>query len=118
MSQATVLSIATSNTIVKGKFVAQFFVVDQDGNLVGAKAHATEEAASAELGSLKYFAQGMDFAKAVSKPDAKPQALASKANVVAAYLLYLEVGAPKVEVEAEATTETAATETASAEEEF
>jgi len=84
----SLLKIITTQTVVAGKFKDQFIVVDADGNLIGKKAHGTKADAEAELGTLKYFAEGLSFAKATSPADATAQGLNTKANVVAAYLLY------------------------------
>jgi len=94
----SLLQIKQSQTVVAKKFVPQFFVVDNEGNLVGSKAHPTEAEAVAEMGTLKYFAEGLEFAKATSGPDAKPQGLNSKANTVAAYLMYKDQQAAGEEV--------------------
>lgn len=95
---SSLLKIATLTTVIAKKFVTQYAVVDTAGELVGVKAHATEAEAVAELGTLKYFAEGLEFAKATSGPDAKPQGLNSKANTVAAYLMYKDQQAAGEEV--------------------
>lgn len=117
----TKLVIKTLETVVAGKFVSQFVVVDESGNLIGSKAHKTDLEAQAELGGLKYYAVGLEFARATAKEGATDKSLVGKANIVAAYLMYqeqLESGeAPAETVEEsveESTEEVAATE----EEEF
>lgn len=98
MSNSIVLSVITLQTVVAGKFKSSFAVVDQSGELIGSKAHATEAEAQLELGSLKYFAKGMEFARATAKEGTVDKALVGKANVVAAYLMYQEqLDAPAVE---------------------
>ena len=84
------LIIASSQTVVAGKFVSQFFVTDEAGNLVGSKAHRTEDAAREELGSLKYYARGLEFARATAAEGASEKSLVGKANVAAAYLIWAE----------------------------
>ena len=90
MSEAIVLSITTLTTVVAGKFKTSYAVVDQDGNLVGTKAHATEVEAQAELGSLKFYTEGLAFARATAKEGTADKSLVGKANLVAAYLMYKE----------------------------
>lgn len=106
MSNA-LLKIAVGQTVVGGKFVSQYFVTDLEGNLVGAKAYKSEAEAEVELGTLKYFAEGLAFAKATSPADAKAQGLNTKANTVAAYLLYKDQQAAGVETEVPASEEVA-----------
>ena len=89
-TSAIVLSILTLTTVVAGKFKESFCVADQDGALIGTKAHATSAEAELELGSLKYFTAGMDFARATAKEGTADKSLVGKANVVAAYLMYQE----------------------------
>ena len=89
------LVIKTLSTVVAGKFVDQFVVIDGEGNLIGKKAHRTQEEAQAELGSLKYYAEGLAFARATAPEGTADKALVGKANVVAAYLMWKE--APAVE---------------------
>lgn len=101
-NKAIVLSILTMTTVVAGKFKESFAVVDGDNNLVGSKAHATEAEATIELGSLKFYAEGLSFARATAKDGANDKSLVGKANVVASYLMYLEqketeAAAPAVE---------------------
>lgn len=100
MSQLVIKEI---QTVVAGAFVSQFVVVDQSGNLLGKKAHKTEAEAQAELGTLKYYAQGLAFAKATAPEGTADKALVGKANIVAAYLLWVEDSAA-----AESTEETEA----------
>lgn len=110
-----VLSILPLTTVVAGKFVTSYAVVDQAGELVGAKSHKTEAEAQAELGSLKYYTTGLEFARATAPEGVSDKALVSKANVVAAFLLYqekLEAG----ETEAPAETEEATVATDESEE--
>lgn len=90
MSNSIVLSIAALQSVVAGKFVTNFAVVDEQGNLVGAKAHKTEAEAKVELGSLKYYAEGLAFARSTAKEGTTDKALVGKANIVAAYLIYKE----------------------------
>lgn len=116
MSKIT-LSIKTLPQVVAGKFVDTFAVVDQDGNLVGSKAHRDPESAEAELGSLKYFSKGLEFARATAPEGTAEKALVGKANTVAAYLIWLEKdGEP--EVSEETPEDTVAEEAASEEEDF
>lgn len=110
MSNAIVLSIAALQSVVAGKFVTNFAVVDGDGNLVGSKAHKTEAEAQVELGSLKYYATGLEFARATAKEGTTDKALVGKANIVAAFLIYQEQPAETVE-----TTEAPVAEAASEE---
>ncbi|WLJ89337.1 hypothetical protein [Vibrio phage vB_ValA_R15Z] len=84
------LVIKSLQTVVAGKFVDQFVVVDEAGNLVGSKAHKTEAEAQAELGGLKYYAEGLTFARATAAEGATEKSMVAKANVVAAYLMYKE----------------------------
>ncbi|WWT42337.1 hypothetical protein [Vibrio phage Va-ZX-1] len=84
------LVIKSLQTVVAGKFVDQFVVVDEAGNLVGSKAHKTEAEAQAELGGLKYYAEGLEFARATAPDTATEKSMVAKANVVAAYLMYKE----------------------------
>ena len=90
MSDSIVLSILALTTVVAGKFKTSFAVVDQEGNLVGTKAHATEAEAQAELGSLKFYTEGLAFARATAKEGTADKSLVGKANLVAAYLMYKE----------------------------
>ncbi len=108
MSNTIVLSIIALTTVVAGKFKESFAVVDQSGELIGTKAHATREEAEVELGTLKYFAAGMDFARATAKEGTADKALVGKANTVAAYLIYkeqLEAAPVEAEVVAEVVAE-------------
>lgn len=111
------LQIKTLPQVVAGKFVDTFAVVDAEGNLIGSKAHRSIEEAEAELGGLKYYAQGLEFAKATAPEGAHEKSLVGKANVVASYLLWVEKSESG---EAEEATETAeaSTEAATQEEEF
>uniref|UniRef100_A0AAU6W0T4 Uncharacterized protein n=1 Tax=Pseudomonas phage Ulina01 TaxID=3138549 RepID=A0AAU6W0T4_9CAUD len=94
-AQAVTLIVKTLATVVAGKFVDQFVVIDQaSGELVGKKAHKTEAEANAELGGLKYFAEGLSFARATAAEGSTDKGLIAKANVVAAYLMFKEVGVP------------------------
>lgn len=77
-------------TVVAGKFVESFAVVDGEGNLIGTKAHKTRAEAEVELGSLKYYAEGLAFARATAKEGVTDKALVGKANIVAAYLMFKE----------------------------
>lgn len=105
MSTEIKLSIKVFPQVVAKKFVDTFVVVDQEGNLVGTKAHATREAAEAELGSLKYFAKGLEFARSVAPEGTHEKALVGKANTVAAYLLWAEQGEQPAEETVEETVE-------------
>lgn len=109
MSNSTVaLSIMTMQSVVAGKFVNSFAVVDGQGNLIGTKAHKTQAEAEVELGSLKYYAEGLEFARATAKEGTTDKALVGKANIVAAYLMYKEAPAEvEAPVETEATVEAA-----------
>ena len=89
----TTLSILAMQSVVAGKFVTAYAVVDTSGNLIGAKAHKTEAEAEVELGSLKYYATGLDFARATAKEGTTDKALVGKANIVAQYLMYQETPA-------------------------
>lgn len=111
MSQVNLIVKALA-TVVAGKFVDQFVVIDeQSGELVGKKAHKTEAEAQAELGTLKFFAEGLSFARATAAEGSTDKGLIAKANVVAAYLLYKEVGVPaKEEAAAESEAEAPAAE--------
>ena len=102
MSNAIVLSIAALQSVVAGKFVTNYAVVDGEGNLVGAKAHKTEAEAQVELGSLKYYATGLEFARATAKEGTTDKALVGKANIVAAFLIYKETPVATEEVAEEA----------------
>lgn len=114
MSNAIVLSILPLTTVVAGKFKTSYAVVDQAGELIGSKAHATQAEAELELGSLKYFAEGMTFARATAKEGTPDKTLVGKANVVASFLMYQEqlanpvAEAPAEEVEAPVETEAVA----------
>ena len=90
MSNSIVLSILALTTVVAGKFKTSYAVVDQENNLVGTKAHATEAEAQAELGSLKFYTEGLAFARATAKEGTADKSLVGKANLVAAYLMYKE----------------------------
>ncbi|QBJ01036.1 hypothetical protein [Aeromonas phage HJG] len=97
----TKLIVKTFPQIIAGKFVDTFAVVDETtGELIGKKAHKTEQEAQVELGSLKYFAEGLSFARATADEGASDKGLIAKANVVAAYLMFKENGgvAPVAEV--------------------
>lgn len=120
MSKSIVLSILTLQTVVAGKFVSSYAVVDGEGNLVGSKAHKTEAEAQVELGSLKYYAKGLEFARATAKEGATDKSLVGKANTVAAFLMYEEQQAnPATAEEAtEAPAEEPAPEEPAEEEEF
>lgn len=113
------LTIKQMETVVSGKFVSQFAVVDESGNLVGSKAHKTREEAEAEMGGLKYYAEGLAFARATAPEGATEKGLVGKANIVAAYLMYQEQQAAGETVQ-EAVEETAEAEQTelSEEEEF
>lgn len=107
----TTLTIKSLQTVVAGKFVDQFVVVDESGNLIGSKAHKTHAEAEVELGGLKYYAQGLEFARATAKEGVTEKALVGKANIVAAFLMYQEqvaagtFGAEAAEEVVEETTE-------------
>ncbi|AWD90695.1 hypothetical protein [Pseudomonas phage Achelous] len=107
MSQAQVsLIVKAFPTVIAGKFVDTFVVIDEtSGELVGKKSHKTEAEALVELGGLKYFAEGLSFARATAAEGSTDKGLIAKANVVAAYLLFKEVGAPAAEVAEEAEAE-------------
>lgn len=100
------LVIKTLSTVVAGKFVDQFVVVDGEGNLIGKKAHRTQEEAQTEMGSLKYYAEGLAFARATAPEGTADKALVGKANVVAAYLMWKEAPAVEAPVAEEAVEET------------
>lgn len=117
MSNKIVLSILTLTTVVAGKFKESFAVVDQAGELIGSKAHPTKEEAEVELGTLKYFATGMEFARATAKEGTQDKALVGKANVVAAFLMYQERPEP-APVEVTEVTEEPVTEKVTVSEEF
>lgn len=103
MSQAQVsLIVKAFPTVIAGKFVDTFVVIDEtSGELVGKKSHKTEAEALTELGGLKYFAEGLSFARATAGEGATDKGLIAKANVVAAYLLFKEVGVQPAEEQAE-----------------
>lgn len=107
-----VLSILPLPNVVAGKFVTYYAVVDQSGELVGAKSHKTEAEAEVELGSLKFYAKGLEFARAVAPEGASDKSLVGKANIVASFLLYQEKQEAVDVSEVEASTETEAAETA------
>lgn len=90
MSNTIALSVIALPQVVAGKFVDRFAVVDQAGELVGAKAHNTKEEAEAELGTLKFYATGLEFARATAPEGASAKSLVGKANIVASFLLYQE----------------------------
>lgn len=112
MSTQITLSIRALQTVVAGKFVDSFAVVDQSGELVGSKAHRTHEDAEAELGTLKFYATGLSFARAVAPEGASDKSLVGKANIVAAFLLYQEKAEQPEVVETEAAAEEVAEEVA------
>lgn len=98
MSRSVNLIVKTIAVVIAGKFVDQFVVIDEtSGELVGKKAHKTHDEAQAELGGLKYFAEGLSFARATAPEGSTDKGLIAKANVVAAYLLFKEVGVPAAE---------------------
>lgn len=100
------LIVKELTTVVAGKFVSQFCIVDEAGNLVGSKAHKTADEAELELGTLKYYAEGLAFARATAPEGATEKGLVGKANIVAAYLMYKEASeAPVTEVTEEAPAE-------------
>ncbi|ARB11241.1 hypothetical protein [Marinomonas phage CPP1m] len=117
MSDVT-LSIRTLENFVGGKFVESFLVVDSEGSAIGKKAHTTREGAEVELGSLKYYAEGLAFARATAPEGATEKGLVGKANIVASYLMYVETQenggaeADQVESEVEAAVEAATSEEA------
>lgn len=117
-TQAIVLSIISLTTVVAGKFVESFAVVDADNNLVGSKSHKTKEEATVELGSLKFYAEGLTFARATAKEGTTDKALVGKANIIAAYLMYKEQEANPVELVAEEAAVEEEVEVASTAEEF
>lgn len=91
MSRSVSLIVKAFPQVVAGKFVDTFVVIDEtSGELVGKKAHKTEAEATVELGSLKFFAEGLSFARSTAPAGATDKGLIGKANVVAAYLLYKE----------------------------
>lgn len=96
LAQAAVqLIVKAFPTVIAGKFVDTFVVIDSgSGELVGKKSHKTEAEALVELGGLKYFAEGLSFARATAAEGSTDKGLIAKANVVAAYLLFKEVGVP------------------------
>ncbi len=107
MSNAIVLSVLALQTVVAGKFVKSYAVVDAEGNLVGTKAHRTEAEAQEELGSMKFYTTGLEFARATAKEGATDKSLVGKANIVAAYLAYKEQQENPVEEVLEAVEEVA-----------
>ncbi|AUG87680.1 hypothetical protein [Vibrio phage VEN] len=93
------LVIKTLPQVVAGKLIDQFVVMDEAGNLIGKKAHRKIEDAQQELGSLKFYAEGLAFARATAPEGAQEKSLVGKANVIAAYLLWKET--PETEEVAE-----------------
>lgn len=114
----TLLSIRVLPTVVAGKFKDTFAVVDESGNLVGSKSHSTREAAEVELGSLKYYAEGLAYARATAPEGASEKGLVGKANIIAAYLMYKEQEANPVAEVAEVAEEAAVEAAPAADEEF
>lgn len=103
------LIIQTLPQVVAGKLVDQFVVMDESGNLIGKKAHKSRSDAEQELGGLKFYAKGLEFARATAPEGAQEKSLVGKANVVAAFLLWQEMGSQTAE---ETTEEVTATEEA------
>lgn len=91
------LTIKSESTtrIVAGKIVKEefYYVADAAGNLVGRKAHGTEEEAQAELAGLGGFAEGLAFAQA-QFPNLGEKAHVGKANVIAEFLAWQAAGKP------------------------
>ena len=98
------LQILTLPQFVGGKFVNTYLVVDENNNPVGSKAHKEITDAETEMGNLKYYATGLEFARATASEGATEKGRCAKANVVAAYLMYVEQqengGAEAAELEA------------------
>lgn len=96
----TIKSQDTTN-IKAGALVTEtfFFVADEDGKLVGRKAHGSEAEAQAELATLAGYASGLEFARA-QFPDLGDKAHVGKANVIAEYLAWVEAGKPVKEPKA------------------
>ena len=78
-----------------------FYVADEAGNLVGRKAHKSEEEAQAELSTLAGYASGLEFARA-QFPELGDKAHVGKANVIAEYLAWEAAGKPVKELKADA----------------
>lgn len=100
MSQLEVTKL-TNNVVRGGKLVEDTaYIVTKDGALIGRKQHATEEAAKEELGTLKFYAAGLEFVQATS-PELADKAQVGKAKVVASYLAWVDAGKPVKEAELE-----------------
>lgn len=91
-----------STNIKGGALVTEtfFFVTDEQGQLVGRKAHSTEAEAQTELATLAGYASGLEFARA-QFPGLGDKAHVGKANVVAEYLAWVEAGKPVKEAKAD-----------------
>lgn len=93
----TVLNIQelTSQVVKAGALMTEvkFIVVNEAGDLVGKKAHATREEAERELEGRAGYAEGLAFAKAVGFEGTK--GAVSKANCVADYLAWVAAGKPE-----------------------
>lgn len=113
----TVKSQDTTN-IKAGALVTEtfFFVADEEGKLVGRKAHSSEAEAQAELATLAGYAEGLEFARA-QFPELGDKAHVGKANVIAEFLAWKEAGKPVKEPKV-AGDEPAADAEASADEAF
>lgn len=113
------LIIQTLPQVVASKLVDQFVVMDETGNLIGKKAHKSREDAEQELGGLKFYAKGLEFARATAPEGAQEKSLVGKANVVAAFLLWQEQASEVAEAPAEEETTEETVETVeTSEEEF
>lgn len=86
---------ASSTKIVAGKLVQEevFYVADEQGSLVGRKAHSTQEEAEQEKAGLAGLESGLEFAKA-QFPELGDKAHVGKANVISEYLAWVEAGKP------------------------
>lgn len=94
MSQLAIHSL--TNAIVKAGVlteVIKFIVTNEAGELVGRKAHDTQEEAEAERETLKGYAEGLEFAKAHGL---EGKNAVGKANVIADYLAWVAAGRPDV----------------------
>lgn len=96
----TIKSEVTTN-IKAGALVKSeiFYVADEFGQLVGRKAHDSEEEAQAEMATLAGYAEGLEFARA-QFPELGDKAHVGKANVIAEFLAWQAAGKPVKEAKA------------------
>lgn len=88
MSQFKITPITA---LVAGALTTQYVVTAEDGSLIGKKAHKSEADAQAEVASLAGYGEGLAYAAAngITGKNA-----VGKANLIAEYLAWVELGRP------------------------